>query len=215
MIKLKSLLVELTQRQRELKKDYLFRHTTMQSSNIIPPFEKVWKNLMDSGRFKHEIQWEIDNVPLKPYEVDKDEIRRNIEEKLKEIQSEKYEDIVHLYKNLDGKFCWRSIILPRTTDPRELNQLGIYWAVEESAAEAHFARHTNKENFDCTYQALIEEKNIDWPGTIYARMDYELGDDEQEIRFLKNSTIMVLKVDVYDSATKQSHEYYINNKRRA
>jgi len=207
MIKLKSLLSELTGRQKELKKDYLFKQTKLHSSNKIPSFEEIWTELKDSDGFRYDMKARMqdDDAPWS----------EEIENDIRQYNLERYDDIVYSYKLLDGKFCWREIILPQSVDPRTLNQLGIYWAVEEHAAESHWGKHTGSKSFKCTYEALIELKNVDWTGTMFSRMDITGGDDEKEIRFLKNAPLLVRKVKVYDNSKETSIEYFINNKRRA
>src|ERR1035441_5334007 len=111
MIKLKSLLLELTQPQKELKKDYLFRQTKLQSSNIIPPFEKVWEDIVRSDGYKELYKdWE-------DYEITETEIMR----KIKEEQFDRYTDIIDQYKQLNGERCWREITLPSGVNPIALN----------------------------------------------------------------------------------------------
>jgi hypothetical protein len=209
MIKLKNLLIELTNRQKEAKKDYLFKQTGFHSSNKIPLWTDIWKEMSNSDRIDNEILWMIDNVSLTTEPVDKEELRKKFMEEIEYEQKEKYLEIINQYKELDGKWCWRNIILPSTIDPKTLPQLGVYWAIREDCAEAHWAKNHGKHSLDCIYQALIELKNIDWTGTLFARMNYTYGDDEQEIRFMKNSPLLVRKVNI------NNEDFFINNRRRA
>ena len=165
---------------------------------------EIWKEMIRSDGVKNELGFlksssEEDDIPF-----DTVEALKNIED----VQRTKYLEIVDDYKGLDGEWCWRTITLPASVDPRTLEQLGVYWAIREDAAEAHWGKHS-KHSLICTYEALIELKNVDWTGTMFARMEYTGGDDEQEIRFLKNATLLVRKVDVGGKT------YFINNRRRA
>ena len=209
MIKLKTLLTELTQRQKELKKDYLFKQTKLHSSNKIPSFEEVWEELKRSDDFKHEMEWRIEPDHSRSHDIDTDATEPRAEAAIREDQYERYSDIVYQYEQLEGSWCWRNIHVLKTVDPRKLEQLGIYWAIRKVAAEAHWGKFYGKSHFDCTYEALIELNNVDWPGTIFARMAMSGGDDEQEIRFLKNAPLMVRKVKI------NKEEFFINNRRRA
>ena len=209
MIKLKYLLNELTKRQKELKRDYLFRQSKLQSSNKIPTFDKIWVALKNSDSFTDEIKIRIDD-PTSP------ELNPEVVEQwIKEEQEERYDDIVYEYQQLEGESCWRNVILHKSIDPKTHDQLGIHWAIVESAAEDYWGIHKNDYTLDCTYEAIIELKNVDWPGTIYARMDMSLGEDEQEIRFLKNAILLVEKVLVVDTQNETSNEYFINSRKRA
>lgn len=212
MIRLKDLISEITSYQKERKKDYLFKHSGLHSSNVIPSFEEVWKDIVRSDGFKNELE------AIMGSREDDEESFGNEESAIREIrirQEEKYEDIVYSYKELDNEWCWRNVILHESVDPRTHSQLGIYWAIDERSAEAHWGFSKGNRHLDCTYQALIELKNVDWPGTIFSRMDMSIGDDENEIRFLKNAPLMVRQVHVFDKRTNKSATYFINDRRRA
>lgn len=189
---------------KEAKKDYLFKQSKIHSSNTVPTFSEIWKELCGEDRFKEEIEYKANEAEKYGEYFNADKAWDDIENE----QRNRYSQIVEQYKNLNGAWCWRTITVPSTVDPRKLEQLGIYWAVEESAAEAHWGTF-NEKSIECTYQALIDLHNVDWTGTMFARMNYVSGDDEQEIRFLKNAPIMVRSVDVAGKT------YFINNRRRA
>lgn len=207
MIKLKPLLTELTARQKHVKKDYLYRQSTLTSSNKIPSFEDVWKQIRQSDGFKHEMEFGMEDHERG------DEAA--VEQNIKDAQFERYEEIVYGYQELEGKPCWRMMMLHKSVDPREHQQLGIYWAVQEGSAEAHFGKFEGNYPWKCTYEAIIELKNVDWPGTLYARMDMSGGDEEQEIRFLDNAPLWVRKVKICDTRTDACKDFFISNKRRA
>lgn len=56
----------------------------------------------------------------------------------------------------------------------------------------------------------IDSGNIDKAGTMYARMDLDLGDTEREVRFLKHAPIWV-----YDATLEDGEVVEINDWRRA
>ncbi len=212
MIKIKELLLtELTQRQKELKKDYLFKQTKMVSSNTVPTWTEVWKVMQRNGdgiaRYLDDFRRDAE---LHGDAFNEREALADIEDD----QRHKYFNIVELYKSLNGEPCWREIVIPRTVDPRRLNQLGIHWAITESSAEAHWEQHSGKPTFKCIYEARIDLNIMDWTGTMFARMDYTLGDDENEIRFLKNAKIFVYDVVVYDNLRDGVQKHDLNRERR-
>ena len=203
MIKLKSLLTELTQKQKELKKDYLFQQTKMHSSNTVPTWTEVWNMFKTNGdSFKRAIEDLQDD-----FENDE----AGMMEHLEDIQRDKYFELVQEYKHLDGEKCWRTITIPATVDPVSISQLGVYWAIEESAAEAHWG-HMKGHHKEITYDGIIDLHNVDWYGTMFARMDYVIGDDEKEIRFLKNSRIFVPRC--HSSLHGRVDRHIINDYRR-
>ena len=71
-----------------------------------------------------------------------------------------------------------------------------------------------------TYEGIIDFHNVDWYGTMFARMNYDLGDMEKEIRFIKNSKIFVTTCDRYSSELDNDNDtgmkrLIINDWRRA
>ena len=211
MIKLTSLLSELTQKQKDLKKDYLFSQTKLHSSNTIPTWTEMWKEIQNMDGFERNLRDIKDDCEREFREFNE---KQAIEE-IEDIQRHKYFDIVQSYKELNGEPCWREIVISRNVDPKTLSQIGIYWAVEKSAADSHWAARLKSEGLTCNYQAKIDFDIVDWPGTMFARMDYTLGDDEQEIRFIKNSKIFVDSVIVYGNSIKDIEKHTIEQYRRA
>jgi hypothetical protein len=197
MIKLKSMLTELTQRQKELKKDYLFQQSKLQSSNTVPDWTAMWKSLINSDGIQRNLHDMRDDV-MRDGGSDDDFDEKVALEQIEDEQRHKYFEIVQEYKHLDGDSCWREIVIPKNIDVRRLTQIGVYWAIADVAAVAHWAGHSGKPKVNCIYEANIDFDVVDWAGTMFARMDYQLGDDEQEIRFLKNSKLFVKYVKVYN-----------------
>ncbi len=193
MIKLKSLLNEMSQAQKELKKDYLFKQSLIPSSNKIPGWDVVWKSLKNSDGYNNLVDIYSDKF-------DEDKIKDMIEQD----EYNRYLDVISTYEELDGDLCWRAMNLKRGVDPTKIQQLGIFWAIEEKKAAAHWG---SGQGLKVVYKAKIDLKNVDWPGTIFARMDMSLGEEEAEIRFIKYSKIFVYDVSVID---RSKHDYYSN-----
>jgi hypothetical protein len=209
MIKLKSLLPELTQKQKELKRDYLFRRTRLKSSNTIPSWNNIWNDLKNSDGYKNE----YDAWAELPDEYTDEEI----EQKIYNEQEIRYEDIVGEYESLNGDLCWRRMTLHSSVNPITLPKLGIFWATAESAAATHWGKFSPEYPFLVTYEGVIDLSIVDWPGTLYARMSLETGDIEKEIRFLNNSRILIkrVKISVRTPINKPQDEIYeINDWRR-
>lgn len=213
MIKLKSILTELTQRQKELKKDYLFQQSKLQSSNTVPSWTDMWKSILYSDGIKDVLRDMRDDV-LRDGGSDSDFDEKDAIEQVEDEQRHRYFEIVQEYKHIDGDRCWREIVIPRQVDPRRLTQIGVYWAIADTAAEAHWAGHSGKPKLNCIYEGVIDMDVIDWAGTMFARMDYSLGDMEQEIRFLKNSKLFVNYVKAYDNVTEDWKIHQLNREIR-
>lgn len=213
MIKLKSLITELTQKQKELKKNYLFNQSKLHSSNTVPSWSQMWKSIQNSDGFNRMLNHMRSELEYKTG-TDEEFNEKQVIEQIEDEQRHKYFEVVDEYKHLDGQQCWREIVVPRTINPIYLNQLGVYWAIVESAAEAHWATHIGQPSFKCIYKAYIDLDVMDWTGTMFARMDYTLGESEMEIRFLKNAKIFVESVIVYDNLKDGMNRYEINKERR-
>jgi len=206
MIKLKSLISELTPAQKDRKKDYLFKQAKLTASNTVPSWSKVWDWFMrDGDNLSHAL--EVMRTVYEDEIEDENELIKLIEEE----QRQKYFRIVEEYKELGGNTCWRTITIPENVDPVKLPQLGIYWAIVENAAEAHWGYGKNRP-LEVTYDGIIDLHNVDWEGTMFARMNWDLGDDEQEIRFIKNSPIFVTRCHTYHHGKVDRH--IINDWRR-
>ena len=209
MIKLRSLITELTKRQKELKKDYLFRNTKLRSPNTPPPWDDMWAVIQNSDGLQNELEFYKDNVERRGEKFFEEEALGKIELE----QKDRYFDLIAEYKSLDGEYCWRTITLPAEIDPTSIAQLGIYWAIEESAAEAHWGKFS-KGYYNATYKGIIDLHNVDWGGTLFARMDMSIGEAEKEIRFIKNARILVENVHTYKNESPPVQRFIINNYRR-
>ena len=209
MIKLRPLIPEITKRQKELKKDYLFRQTKLQSANTPPPWDSMWEVMKNSDGLRNELEFYKDDVERRGGEFFEEEALGKLELE----QKDRYFDLIEEYKNLDGEYCWRQITLPEGVDPVSISQLGIYWAIEESAAEAHWGKYS-KGHYKATYKGIINLDIVDWAGTLYSRMDLSLGEVEKEIRFFKNARILVENVHTYRNEAPPVQRLAINDYRR-
>jgi hypothetical protein len=83
--------------------------------------------------------------------------------------------------------------------------------VDERGADTYWGKQSG---LTCTYQGVINLKHVDWPQTIFARMHMDLGEEEFEIRFLKNAPIYIETVTVEGRNQQPDKEYTINDWRR-
>ena len=211
MIKLKPLISELTRDQKDRKKDYLFQQAKLTASNTFPTWSEVWKMFKNEG---DNLSRAIECLSVAGETDEKTQL-----EMIEDEQREKYFDLVEEYKRLDGATCWRDITIPGNMNPTNIPQLGIYWAIERDAAEAHWGKFGHHQT-TVTYEGIIDFHNVDWYGTMFARMNYDLGDMEKEIRFIKNSKIFVTTCDRYSSELDNDNDtgmkrLIINDWRRA
>lgn len=119
-------------------------------------------------------------------EIAEDEFRDRYDEALYRIE-----------ESLDEETCWRMMVLAPETDPTRLINLGIYWAYEEDGADAYCAANIESGR-KVRYEAMIDPRNIDTAGTIWANTHPLLGEREKEVRFFSNAPIFVYSVDVFE-----------------
>lgn len=193
----------------------------------IPSFEEVWEVLkyedemsytveqyvnyytdnyihdiirQDASLSVEEEEQAVEDFLESNYSQDENYLNYIEETVIKPELEQKYHDIVYTYQNhLNGEKCYRAMTFPASINPLKHPRLGIYWAVEEGAEEAHWGKNHKGGSVPVTYVAEIDLDMVNWHETIYARIDWSLGELEKEIRFFKNSPIFV-------------YGCYINNK---
>lgn len=201
MIKLKSLILELTPHQKKLKTDYLYSQELKNQPRQFPTFDEFYTMYVKLF-VGHKL-----NIPPK------------------EKVLEQYNKLDPKIKNLQSKNCYRVVSLPRRFIPGfSLTNIGIHWSYSFGAA-INFLNSGNysddawkKERFDTewfVFVGKIEEKNIDWLYTISTK----LGDDievEKEVVFIKNSPIFVYTVGFLENEdAKYVNKWYpINSYKR-
>ena len=167
----------------------------------IPDYEKFIDN------FKYETRYDGLELDDKDY----DEIEEMEEYKnWLEIENEYIFD--NIKSKIDSKIedgqltIWRVI----TVDEKWLDHfikhgkhLGIYWSWEESSAEAHWGYGEDK-NIEVRFQCTIDERQVNWKDTILLNMHPGLGEEEKEIRLVKNTRLKL------DSITIENEEYDIS-----
>jgi len=172
--------------RREETKDWLVEQ--QRGSNEIPSLE-------DARREMDEFVWDL------PEDLDDESYE---EAESAEIET-RYHWAVRLLENIDGRDCWRAMVLPEGVDPRDLMGVGEYWAYEKGTEEAYNASH--KPGRRVVLRARIDSRNIDKAETVVANMS---RDHECEVRFLKHAPVWV-----YDATLEDGTVIEINGWRRA
>lgn len=105
-------------------------------------------------------------------------------------------------RRLDGKDCWRAMMVSKELVPTDIAQLGVYWAVDYDSAQPYYANRTgiwDEGKILLLFRGRIDSDYIDWGSTASARFVDVYGDMETEIRFLKHSPIYVHDVQVFSN----------------
>ena len=154
-------------------------------------FEKLFGSIADWGGedwnqyanfFDEEEQEQFD--ALLDSEKEKAMMRRAYDD-----WEQRYSEIWHTHTQWDWPMkVWRCITL------KDINQLktkgvGIYWAYEEGAAEAHWAGGGEP----YTLEGQITENAVDWDGTVCANLSPSLGEDEKELRLKEGAPVKILR----------------------
>lgn len=116
---------------------------------------------------------------------------------LEEMQGLYDEAVYRVEHELDGADCWRAVTLPATVDPQTHEGLGVYWAYDEHAAEAHWGELGKQ---PVTYRARIDTRYINKSGTISANVDPSTGETEKEVQFFPGAPIYVYDVTIFNKS---------------
>ena len=114
----------------------------------------------------------------------------------------RYDDVIDELSNLpddNGNIkIWRRITVDEKwlkSFKREGKRLGIYWSFEKEASEPHWGYRNKGKNILVTFEAVINEKHVDWVSTIKANLNFNTGREEKEITLFKNTPIKLLGVE--------------------
>ena len=127
-------------------------------------------------------------------------LRPKAEAEVKQLAHQQYRRLVEHIKRLDGKPCWRAVMVARNLDITKVDNVGIFWAVDFDAAQPYFHGHPDWEHKRILIlKGRIDIEYVDWKGTAGARFISVYGDRETEVRFLKHAPIFIDEVLVYDT----------------
>lgn len=126
-------------------------------------------------------------------------LKEEAEEIVKAEAYTEYKRLQNHLKRLEGKDCYRAVMVKREVDPVQLDQLGVYWTVDYEAAQPYYANRPDlwKTRKILIYRGRIDPTYVDWKGTAGARFIEVYGEREAEIRFFKHAPIYIQDVQVY------------------
>lgn len=205
---------EMTQTQKKQAKKKFRRKQAFQagsqavSKQGVPSFEDVWEEVKNSDSVNNILEhlaWDKGQQSQFEYETDKDPEEHPeefqewlLENAVKEEVENRYEDVIYFINHeMDGEDCWRAVGLTKNVDPVKHEDLGVYWSSKEEGADEYWGNRSGTRS--CTYRARIDRRNVDLAGTVYARMDMSLGEEESEVRMIPGAKIFVYDVEVCDS----------------
>lgn len=81
-------------------------------------------------------------------------------------------------------------------------KLGIFWAYEEDAAEAHWGDSHKGRTETAVLQTSVTENQIDWIGTFEANLHPSIGEEEREIRLKEGEKIPLEALSVNNKEIK-------------
>ena len=198
-------------------------------SNRIPPFGEVLAVLKGSDGWRSELEARMDRKPGEDERLEAEkaaaesgaarppegvwssewedaveaELARPLEAAMEAEQRGRYDFTVADVEGFDGQDCWREITLRKGVDPRALRSVGRFWSVSKEHAEAHWGRFKPGMR-KVLLRAKIDLDNVDLAGTVHARMDMSLGEDELEVRFLRHAPVWVYDATLAEGLKRPS-----------
>lgn len=216
----------LTPQQKEKKREYLLQQ--QRKLDQLPSFEDVVEAHLfqletDAEEFSAALFSEVEDwseeevleyledhgISVKPnpdFDQLRQEVRKNevLEELKAELEADYEGAVDRVTRVLQDQECWRAVTVPKNVDPTQHTNLGIYWAYEEHAAEAHWGEPGKNA---VTYHAEIDLDYVDKAGTIFANTWPRLGEEEAEVRFYKGSPIFVYDVELKDGTVLDINDW--------
>jgi hypothetical protein len=71
--------------------------------------------------------------------------------------------------------------------------LGLFWSLNCEVAVSSY--YWDENAYEVVISAHVDASSVDWPATLFARMDYLNGDDEAEIQLHEGAPVYVDKFD--------------------
>lgn len=204
----------LTPGQKSKKKDYLYKKE-YESGKDIPSWEEVWEEIKPTFDMEEEAYYLLHVWEDIEDEEEREKVKQGAyEEVFADLENQyldQYEEATYQLDNLEDVEVWRIITVEEGVDPTKLEGLGIFWAYEESAAEAHWG---HSKGVSVLFHAKADPRSVDYAGTVWARTMPGTGDAEKEIRFIKHAPVYVYEVE-FVRGPRRGEVIEINDWRRA
>jgi hypothetical protein len=179
-----------------------------EAKNLPQSQMQQWKDAVAEG--KVDLAERLRKVLLRQaHELARKRINQEIKDLLADaeeiVKAEAYTEFRRMQqylRRLDGKDCWRAMMVSKDVDPTEIAQLGVYWAVNYDSAQPYYANRSgiwDEGKIVLVFRGRIDSDYIDWGGTASARFVEVYGDMETEVRFLKHAPIYVHDVQVFST----------------
>jgi len=168
----------------------------------VPSWKEIWFDVQNSKAFETEFEHTL----TKNLDIDEEDLLEELEEEYYGY----YGEIVEALGSLEGQDCWRALTLPPTTDPTELNQLGIYWAFSREEAFPHWdylQEETPKHRRLCVYQGRVALSLVNWKETVLANVSPATREGGTELRFFPGELIYVHSVTLADGTVLPIEDY--------
>lgn len=138
----------------------------------------------------------LDDDEFKESKDFKNFVKYEIEYKFNETV-DKFESLTY-HSEKDRIDIWRVIRVSNNWldhIKKEGKRLGIYWAYEEEAAEAHWGYNLAEKEIEVRIKSSVNPEHVDWVETIKLNMQpsYE---EEKEIRLFKNTPLKIEGLEI-------------------
>ena len=173
-----------------------------------PAQVQQWRDALDKGNNEYaeklRKRFRMEATERARVQVDQEikDLLADAEEIVKAEAYTEFRRMQQYLRRLDGKDCWRAMMVSKEISPDEIAQLGVYWAVNYDSAQPYYANRSglwDDGKIVLVFRGRIDSDYIDWKGTASARFVEVYGDMETEVRFLKHSPIYVQDIQVFST----------------
>lgn len=177
------------------------RRKTAGISNVLPDFQQF---VQQEGGFKNlfnsiaDPSSDMDRYEPYTAEEEKEYMALDMAGRDQWLYDKAYEDWWERYYEIlrtHESWTW-PLKVYRTMTLKDMRSLktkgvGIYWAYEEDAAQAHWGTFNGQKEY--TLEGLITEDAVNWKNTMYNNLSPALGEDEKEIQLNKGARVQILR----------------------
>jgi hypothetical protein len=150
--------------------------------------ENLVRSYDDYEQFEETLSWQSGFDEEQFESLPRSQQRKLVFEHAENELEGAYMDLVYNHEQRQFPLeIYRVVKLRSITDLRP-NELGIYWTWDENAADAYWGMSSGEKY---VIRALVQNRDIDWRGTLEANLHSSIGADEREIRLYEGTQLKV------------------------
>jgi len=139
-------------------------------------------------------------------EEEEKELKKKVEENLKEDIIGTYEDIMDVFEDFNDIFIVYRMITIKDFNDLNCEEIGKYWSWDKNRVEAHWRKDFGKETKSILITGLVSKKDVNWRDTILLNTHPYLGEEEAEIRMNENKIpIIITEIELIPKITGKKY----------